>query len=276
MGLNNLLIAYNGGAASDAALRTAILMAKKHNAHLTCVLAHGVSNVSRNIPSWFSSDMAASIQAALSHKAEAVEAKFRDMTLAKLPQSKVHWIEVAGEPDRTIADYAMLYDLTILGQFENLVEADELELRPGRVALLSGRPVLLVPKTFDVEGMNDRALLAWDGNRTVTRALAAALPVLKTMQSVVVTTVEDGRTDQPLSGITVEAVLDRHHIPTEREFVPAAHESTADLLLKACERADAGLLVMGAFENSSLKQELLGGVTRDILKSTKIPVLMSH
>ena len=133
MSIKNLLVAYNGGEASDAALRVAIGMAQKYDAHLTGVLAHGVSRVSRNIPAWFSKEMTESIQGAISHKAEIVADKFHDLALATRPANKVHWIEVGGDPDQTIADYAMLYDITVVGQYETLAEADELELHPENV-----------------------------------------------------------------------------------------------------------------------------------------------
>jgi nucleotide-binding universal stress UspA family protein len=39
---------------------------------------------------------------------------------------------------------------------------------------------------------------------------------------------------------------------------------------------DADLLVMGAYGHSRLREMILGGVTRDILRNTNVPVLMAH
>jgi nucleotide-binding universal stress UspA family protein len=38
----------------------------------------------------------------------------------------------------------------------------------------------------------------------------------------------------------------------------------------------ASLLVMGAYGHSRLRETLLGGVTRTLLASSKIPLLLSH
>lgn len=276
MSIKNLLVAYNGGEASDAALRVAIGMAQKYDAHLTGVLAHGVSRVSRNIPAWFSKEMTESIQGAISYKAEIVAGKFHDMALATRPANKVHWIEVGGDPDQTIADYAMLYDITVVGQYETLAEADELELHPENVALKSGRPVLWVPKQFDVKNMNEHAVLAWDGNRIATRALSGAMTVLETKEKVTVVTVDRPNLGTPLAGIDVTTVLSRHDIPAESKVVTPGRKTTAEVLLAECKAIDARLLVMGAFERSSFRHDFMGGVTTDILSAAQIPVLMSH
>ncbi len=49
-----------------------------------------------------------------------------------------------------------------------------------------------------------------------------------------------------------------------------------EALLGEAEKAEADLLVMGAYGHSRLRQMVLGGVTRDILGDAAIPVLMVH
>ena len=50
----------------------------------------------------------------------------------------------------------------------------------------------------------------------------------------------------------------------------------ADTLLAQVARLDADLLIMGAYGHSRLREMILGGVTRDILRNMNIPVLMAH
>jgi nucleotide-binding universal stress UspA family protein len=38
----------------------------------------------------------------------------------------------------------------------------------------------------------------------------------------------------------------------------------------------ADLLVMGAYSHSRLRETILGGVTRDVLRNMNVPVLMAH
>ena len=52
--------------------------------------------------------------------------------------------------------------------------------------------------------------------------------------------------------------------------------SVSDTLLAQVAELDADLLVMGAYGHSRLREMILGGVTRDILRNVNIPVLMAH
>jgi nucleotide-binding universal stress UspA family protein len=52
--------------------------------------------------------------------------------------------------------------------------------------------------------------------------------------------------------------------------------STGELLLNVVSDQHSDLLVMGAYGHSRAQETLLGGVTRTLLKSMTVPVLMSH
>ena len=53
-------------------------------------------------------------------------------------------------------------------------------------------------------------------------------------------------------------------------------KTISQTLVEHCRNVDAGLLVMGAYEHSPLREGLFGGVTQDISLGAEIPVLMSH
>ncbi|WP_276326206.1 universal stress protein [Phaeobacter gallaeciensis] len=38
----------------------------------------------------------------------------------------------------------------------------------------------------------------------------------------------------------------------------------------------AKLIVMGAYEHSKFSQDLFGGVTHEVIRSSQVPVFMSH
>jgi nucleotide-binding universal stress UspA family protein len=48
------------------------------------------------------------------------------------------------------------------------------------------------------------------------------------------------------------------------------------LLLSQAADLDADLIVMGAYGHSRLRELVLGGATREILRSMTVPVLLSH
>ncbi len=47
-------------------------------------------------------------------------------------------------------------------------------------------------------------------------------------------------------------------------------------LLAACKEFEANMLAMGAYSHSRLRQLILGGVTRHVLETADITVLMSR
>ena len=54
------------------------------------------------------------------------------------------------------------------------------------------------------------------------------------------------------------------------------NDTPADVLLAKAEKSGAGLLVMGGYGHSRLREAVFGGFTQRILDSANIPVLMSH
>ena len=50
----------------------------------------------------------------------------------------------------------------------------------------------------------------------------------------------------------------------------------ADVITRHARDRNAGLLVMGAYSHSRLREALLGGATRHMLERAEIPVLMAH
>ena len=47
-------------------------------------------------------------------------------------------------------------------------------------------------------------------------------------------------------------------------------------MLEIAEASGVGLVIMGAYQHSRFGKALLGGVTRDVLRQSRIPVLVAH
>ena len=52
--------------------------------------------------------------------------------------------------------------------------------------------------------------------------------------------------------------------------------SIGRIILDQAHNAHADLLVMGAYGHSRMKEFVLGGATKEILNTTRIPLFMSH
>jgi nucleotide-binding universal stress UspA family protein len=64
-------------------------------------------------------------------------------------------------------------------------------------------------------------------------------------------------------------------VKTEVSVVPT-DIGEADMLLSQAADFGADLLVMGAYGHSRAREFVLGGVTRDLLESSKTPLLLAH
>ena len=73
------------------------------------------------------------------------------------------------------------------------------------------------------------------------------------------------------------AYLRCHDIVATPRVIPPHLRTVGDTLLAAAGENDAGLLVMGAYSHSRLREMLVGGVTRHILKNAVArPILLAH
>ncbi len=276
MAIKSILVAFNGAASSKAALQAGLLMARKYDAHLTGLLAHGPSRVDSALPNWAPKSLRDSLSEMAAQASRDIATAFHETLRGRLPEAHVHWIDERGRPDATVAEYSRLYDIAVIGRQDGAAGAEHLELRPARVALKSGRPVLVTPANWSSEMFSERAVLAWDGHRASSRALADAMLILETKQLVTVLTVETGDVRKPLAGIRVETHLERHGVPVERVRIKPEGRRTSEAILDYCREVGAALLVAGAYEHSQFREDLVGGVTTDLVNGADLPVLVSH
>lgn len=170
------------------------------------------------------------------------------------------------------AEEARYRDLTIIPWSEH-----NLTLREAAEAVIfgSGRPVLLVPEDHEPARIGHIAV-AWDGSRVAARALADAGRFLAAGARVTVLTVGDEK--QMEAGIADRLVdsLSRRGLAAGAQVVSAGNRPIAFALQEACRDAGAGLLVMGGYGHSRLRDFVVGGATRGVLASLSMPVLISH
>jgi nucleotide-binding universal stress UspA family protein len=277
MAIKNILVAYNGLPGSEAALSGAVLMQQYFDAHLTGLFAHGGSALSHQMKPWMPKKVQSAILEVEERSHHDIRAKFDEMC-AQVPADKLHWIDSGGPVQRTVAEYARLYDITVLGMHENTNQYGQshIEIYPDRMTFDSGRPVIIFPANHQGSLFEKRAVVAWDGGRAASRALADAMQILETEQQVEIVSVGRSPLVGSLPGIDVSVVLDRHDVNVSLTELPRDQRSIADTLVDHCETTGASLLVMGAYEHSPLREGLIGGVTHDIALRARIPVLMSH
>ncbi|WP_145991935.1 universal stress protein [Neptunicoccus cionae] len=274
--INNVLVAFNGGRASRAAVRAAVNMSKKYDAHLTGLLAYSRAEIERNLPGWFPDTMRASIAEITEAKTLEIHESFMSLATQSLPQAKVHWIDDQGDADRLVIQHSRLFDVLVLGQYEQLPQASEFMLHPDKIAERSGRPLLLTPTHYAQDYINDCAVLAWDGGDSAAKAAMSSIPYLKTKKSVHVVTVRASKPQKTQADEALRNQLLRHGIDASFVTLDPVRHSISKAIVQFCQEVDAGLLVSGAYGHKRVAEDLFGGVTKDLMTHTNIPVLMAH
>ena len=70
--------------------------------------------------------------------------------------------------------------------------------------------------------------------------------------------------------------LSLHGLQAVEHGINPGSQGTAVTLIDAAQNAGAGVLVMGGYEHSRLREIALGGVTRHILSHATMPVFLAH
>lgn len=139
----------------------------------------------------------------------------------------------------------------------------------------SGGPAWLFPMG-EVTAHLASAAVAWDGSRAAARAVRDALPILSFVKHVTILCATD---DKPVEPTTVGALQDflRHHgIAAEAHVFKRSDRAIGEALQQAALDSGAGVLVMGAYGHSRLREFVLGGATKTVLADRRMPIIMSH
>ena len=171
---------------------------------------------------------------------------------------------------------ARRFDLAVVGQAEP--ETSAVEKMIVEAALFdSGRPVIVVPYIQKAPLKLDRVMVCWDGSRAAARAIADAMPLLERagLLDVVIIANEPGKQDE-IEGADMGQHLARHGLNVKVKRINYGNLDVADALLSHAADFDADFIVMGGYGHSRLREFVLGGATRSILRSMTAPVLMSH
>lgn len=200
---------------------------------------------------------------------ERVEAAFRRQCDAT--KMAVRDIYEEGDPGELLAEAARGADLTIAAQ-EGGTGLDALAPQPiHHVILSAGGPVLVLPRAGLGDPLGRRVAVAWNGSREAARATKDALPFLTSAEAVILLAAGEDAAAALDAGT---GLLKRHGAAVSAKQIEPSRAHGA-MLLDAAAAEGADLLVMGAYGHSRLREIVLGGATREVLRDARIPVLLS-
>ncbi len=147
------------------------------------------------------------------------------------------------------------------------------------IVFSSGRPVIGLPVGWSVRKLGSRVLIAWDGGREAARAVFDALPILVHAEAVRIVSVQ-GVAGEPVRQFTpgddLAATLSRHGVPVETMTAKSGHASVKDALKAQALDFGADIAVMGCYGHSRIREQILGGVSRSMLKEIPFPLLLAN
>jgi nucleotide-binding universal stress UspA family protein len=286
MALKDILVHLDTTEASRTRLRLVAALAAQHDAHLTALHVVDVA-----LPAMVAGDPsggAAALGALLDRLREdaladaaRVEAEFRE--LLRREGLAGEWRLIEGMTPHQVALNARYADLVVIGQEDpeggGIAAGGSSGVIVEQALFASGRPVLIVPYAGRFEAIGRRVLVGWNASREAARAVNDALPLLARAETVAVLAAnpeDDPGTHGDLPGADIALHLARHGVTVGATRTVAPDMNAADLLLNQAADMNADLLVVGAYGHSRVRELVLGGVTRSLLRQMTVPVLMSH
>lgn len=209
---------------------------------------------------------------------DALEKAFRTTLRARQERLRFHSQIALQLPSDYIVEQMRGADLLVTGIRDARSWLDPMA-PPGTADLVlrAGRPVLAVPAAVGALGA-ETVLVGWKDTAPSRRAIADALPFLRLAHRVIVAEVvehDDATSEARRNTRQVCDWLASHGIAGELRVLTADEERIAPLAALAAQEG-ADLIVAGAYGHSRVREWVLGGVTRELLRQTERCVLFSH
>ena len=279
MTCSTLLLHLDGGTRQETTAHLALRLASTLPARIVAVSAAGIPSQSGATLLPYGSGLPDPVWADLRM---AAQQRARRFEVAAAAHAGIETEVVVDDDDEVVAlsRHARCSDLVILGQPDPRGERyREERLLVERVLLDSAPPCLLVPYAGDFPAVGRHVLVAWNDSRSCSRAILAALPVLRKATLVRLVQCDlpataGGASSHP----RLEAAsrwLEHHGVPV-RASVETTEIDFANALLSRASDFGVDLIVAGGWSHSRLGEQLFGGVTRTLLDSMTVPTLMTH
>jgi nucleotide-binding universal stress UspA family protein len=273
-----MLVHLNDKRRAEAVLEPVVSLAGRYQAHLIGMHVYpSVPAAPIAVP--YASKVLGSIAAGERKETDEIAATFARMTanqpfVAEWRAFKVPHVDLAP----VVLDHARSVDLIIAGQTDPDWEQSPLMDFPERLALESGRPVLVIPYVGRYREIGRNVTIAWKAGRESARAVFDALPLLAGAETVDILEIKERRNggDALAPDTTIAASLARHGIKATVRTSVAGDIGIGDEILSRVADAGADLLVMGADGHSRMREMIFGGATRHLVRHMTMPTLFSH
>ncbi|MGD1879223.1 MAG: universal stress protein [Kiloniellaceae bacterium] len=286
MTVRTILVPVRGDGMGEGVLDHALALAKRHNAHLEVL--HCRPKPEDMIP--YGIPIPASLRKTLTSSASSLadeeEGKIRKLfddycakrgipEVDKFPwpmdQVSATWREATGKQANVSGLRGRLVDLIAVAKPDR---DQNLGLNTLQAALVeSGKLVLMCPPK-PIDSLGAKVAIAWNGSGEASRAMTAALPILRKADGVVLLTAADSKL--AVTAEEAKIYLEIHGVSCTVQTFKAPSSAVAQALLEGAKQAGADCLLMGAYGQSRQRELILGGVTQHVVDHADLPIFFMH
>lgn len=276
--IKSILLSVDGSAYTDSVLRYGIHCSKSCQSVLRVltvidvrifewVVAAGADGFVPVIPSALYQEESRRM---LDERADAVLGKCRD--ILQREKCKFELQKISGPPVDVICEQALTVDLVVMGSRGEFArwESKMIGATIEAVTRLCNKSLLIVGKEYITPS---KMLMAYDGSPNANRALAIAGYMAQKLEvPITLLTI----TDQPEHGRNVLREAERYLEPYDVEISSEIASGTVDhVIVQYAESNNCDLIAMGAYGHSRIREAILGSTTEQIIRKSKIPVLLA-
>lgn len=288
-----ILVPLSGGAADADALSVARGLGQPYNAHI--VALHVRPDVRRDIAGLAATDggMTAGIDSIIARMEADADAREKAATegwnlfcaqnaiaIADTPRVSgltSEWASEIGTEADWLAEYGRTADMIVVPR-GNEDWGPDLALM--EAALMdTGKPVVIAPSSKATPGAaqpNGVVGIAWKDTKEAAGAVRAAMPFIEAATHVTIFIVPEDEGEPEKSHLRLAKMLRWHNAHVTIQALREHSRPPVAVLLDAATQANCGLLVMGGYGHTRLREAVFGGFTRAVLEAAPLPVLLAH
>ncbi len=279
MDIKNILLHLDHSSGCSNRLETAFALARDHGARISGLFVVPDYVVPSYVEAQISVDLITDVTEKAIARAEQALAGYRQR--ADDAGVEMQAAVVEGQVIPILREHTKYTDLLILGQ-DDPEDPDNASYGLADALLFEGAcACMVVPHSGRLEAPGKRVLLTWNASRESARALREAMQMLQRAETVVVLSSEPDDGDASVArghphAQELARFLESHGIESVSSGIADVDISPSDAILGQAADMDADMIVMGAYGHARLREIILGGVTRDLLKRTTVPLFLAH
>lgn len=279
MEYKNILLHLDHSSGCRNRLETAFELARRYGATITGLFVVPNYVVPSYVEAQISVDLITDVTEKAIARATQTLADYQKLADEANANMEAHVLE--GQVIPILREHSKYADLLLLGQ-DHPDDPDNTSYGLADALLFEGAcACMVVPHSGKVEAPGKRVLVTWNASRESAHALREAMPFLSGAESVVVLSTEPDGIDTDIArghphARELARFLESHGIDSVSSGISDTDMSPSDAITGQAADMNADLIVMGAYGHARLREIILGGVTRDLLKQAPVTLLLAH